>query len=184
MHPEIRHMDYDPMSMPSASTSNANFLSMDYDLNDNQEDYYQRQLDVELALFMSAAGIKNITNNYFFRQFLSNFRPDFNVPQIGFDAEKLLNKTHIEIVSKMKQILANVDRFTLMANVVNLETDESDVLCISIGFKCGSKFNVMLLTVHEFDDVIDKENPSCNLLPYIGKVSVFKKFSFFVLNYL
>jgi hypothetical protein len=132
----------------------------------------QRSLECELVLFMSSG---NITTNGLqyppFKRLLTKFRPDFSLPPSGFNLDRCLTDVYFSVLFKMKEILANIDRCTLMISVVSLKHDtDSSVLCISVGFKLNGHFENMLLSVCSFD--VNTSRGVCNLQPIVEQVGI------------
>jgi len=129
----------------------------------------QNNLLVNTALFASSAQAPNATDNLYFRQLLKGFRSDFNLPPIGSNLDQSLDTAFLEKTAEMKTLLQSISRFTLMLNVLEMESDNSLVLCISICFVTPDRLKVMLLDVQPFNlqiqvqSVIEKTLQEYNL---------------------
>ncbi|KAI6176927.1 HnRNP-L/PTB/hephaestus splicing factor family protein [Aphelenchoides bicaudatus] len=119
----------------------------------NLVDETQHALELELCLFMSAGkiGINGLKYPPF-KRLLTYLRPEFKVPSTSFSLDSCLDTEYNEVHSKMMEVLAVVEKFSLFISAVPLRHEEDlCALCISIGFKLNKQFKQMLLAVCEFN---------------------------------
>jgi hypothetical protein len=113
----------------------------------------QKQLEITLSLFMSETEILNSLNSYRFRQFISILCPELQLPPIGLvgmqTVDLCLDNAYYDTVDKMKTLLYDVSKFTVMLNMAKV--NDTNFLCISVAFEISNKVEVLLLDVKTFE---------------------------------
>lgn len=135
----------------------------------------QKRLEIALSLFMSGTEIHNSLNNHLFRLLISNLCPELELPPIGLSGDQAvdlcLENAYSNTVDKMKSMLYDASKFTVMLNLVN---SISNILCISVAFESSNKIEVLLLSAKTFEF---EEGNFIDIQSKITQVSFFLRIS-------
>uniref|UniRef100_A0A915PMS8 HAT C-terminal dimerisation domain-containing protein n=1 Tax=Setaria digitata TaxID=48799 RepID=A0A915PMS8_9BILA len=92
----------------------------------NREDRKQKEMEVKLALMLSASQLPlNIIENSFFREFLEYVQPRFSVPHDTNYVDEIINTEHSRTVISLKNQLTTAKKVAIMIDVLKLNTPTS-----------------------------------------------------------
>ncbi|KAK6101265.1 hAT C-terminal dimerization region family protein [Brugia pahangi] len=110
------------MAASSSATSGAIAIGRKW----NREDRKQKEMEVKLALMLSASQLPlNIIENSFFREFMEYVQPRFSMPHDINYIEEIINTEHTRTVINLKNQLATAKKVAVMIDVLKLNTSAS-----------------------------------------------------------
>ncbi|CAG9540052.1 unnamed protein product [Cercopithifilaria johnstoni] len=125
------------MAASSSAASNAVAIGRKW----NREDRKQKEMEVKLALMLSASQLPlNIIENSFFREFMEYVQPRFSMPHDINYVEDIINTEHSRTITNLKNQLSTAKKVAVMIDVLKLNTStSSSVLSANVVDKEESK---------------------------------------------
>ncbi|VBB30377.1 unnamed protein product, partial [Acanthocheilonema viteae] len=98
----------------------------------NREDRKQKEMEVKLALMLSASQLPlNIIENSFFREFMEYVQPRFSIPHDINYMEEIINTEHSRLVINLKNQLTTAKKVAVMIDVLKLNTSTASSAALS-----------------------------------------------------
>ncbi|OZC11482.1 hypothetical protein X798_01340 [Onchocerca flexuosa] len=110
------------MAASSSATANAAAIGRKW----NREDRKQKEMEVKLALMLSASQLPvNIIENSFFREFMEYVQPRFSMPHDINYIEEIISTEHSRMIMNLKNQLTTAKKVAIMIDVLKLNTSTS-----------------------------------------------------------
>uniref|UniRef100_A0A0R3RW29 Dimer_Tnp_hAT domain-containing protein n=1 Tax=Elaeophora elaphi TaxID=1147741 RepID=A0A0R3RW29_9BILA len=110
------------MAASSSATGNTVVVGRKW----NREDRKQKEMEVKLALMLSASQLPlNIIENSFFRDFMEYVQPRFSMPRDINYVEEIINTEHSRTIINLKNQLTTAKKVAVMIDVLKLNTSAS-----------------------------------------------------------